>query len=189
MARVSRRFAVLCAALVMGAPGLAACSDDPPAASPPPSASPSATASSTAPSGPPTLPPEARGTTPEAAEAFVRYYVSLINYATVTLDTRALKRVSQPDCSTCQLIFNISQNMKAAGRSYEGGQWTIAELQPLPAPRGHRQVRALIRVAQLSVLSADGSTERVSGHDTSYVFDLVKRAESWSVARMVGRSR
>ena len=76
--RVLRRsaFGALALTLALGAAG---CSDEAaPSGSPVPSDSSSATPSASVPA----LPDAARGRSPEAAEAFVRHYVDLINYAT-----------------------------------------------------------------------------------------------------------
>ncbi|GAA1926668.1 DUF6318 family protein [Nocardioides marmoribigeumensis] len=186
MVQVSR-VGGLAAAAVLALPVLAACSDDPPAAAPPPSASSSPT-SSAAPSGPPTLPAAAKGTTPAAAKAFVRYYVSLINYTSDNLDSAEMARRSEAQCKTCRLIFRIVRNMNEAGRRYEGGHWVIDSMEELPSAAGHRQVRALINVDDLQVVFPSGKRKNVRANRTSYTFDLVLRGGSWSVAQIVGVS-
>ncbi len=132
MAQVSR-LTGLAVALVLGLPALVACSDDPPAASPPPTAAsaPSPTASTTppaTPSGPPTLPAAARGTTPAAAKAFVRYYVSLINYGLETLDSAPLGARSSQSCAFCDGIEKALTRMKRAEGTYSGGRWHLLKM-------------------------------------------------------------
>ncbi len=117
------RLAGSTATLVLALPILAACSDDPPSASPPPSASSSsAPTESASPSGPPTLPAAAKGTTPAAAKAFVRYYVDLINYGLETLDSEPLRARRRHALRLVHLVSSTpSMILKRRQGSYEGG--------------------------------------------------------------------
>jgi len=109
-------------ALVAVAGSLAACSDDDP---PPPPAS-TATAppsTSAAPSASATLPtaPEAKPT-PEGAEAFVRYFWDVYNYAYQTLDTAPLAAISGSACKFCSSTEREVANLKAARKRVVGGE-------------------------------------------------------------------
>jgi len=143
----------LVAALVLGVPALTACSDDPPSGSPPPSTSSSPSASSptatSSPTGPPTLPASARGTTPEAAEAFVRHYVDLINYGLETLDSEPLRASSNPDCDACRNLVEALDLTERAAGSHSGGRWTLSDLTVVPeTARGLSQVRAVVGISR-----------------------------------------
>ncbi len=54
----------------------------------------------------PTLPPEAEGSSPKAAKAFVGYYIELLNYAMVTGDTDAFRAAAR-GCGGCDDVFAI----------------------------------------------------------------------------------
>lgn len=51
--------------------------------------------------GPPDLPAAGQEGTLEGAEAFVRHYIDLLNYASGTGDTKALAEVSDRECGGC----------------------------------------------------------------------------------------
>ena len=184
MAQVSRSGALV-GALVLALLVLAGCSDDPPSGSPPPSTSSSPTSSASTPSGPPTMPAAAKGRTAEAAEAFVRYYVDLINYATATLDTSAMEAVSLRSCENCQSIVTIAKNMKDGGRHYEGGRWDVASVEEVSAPSGTRTFQMVVRVGDLKVVAADGGVDTVEAKRTLVTVG-VRRDGGWKVAEFQG---
>lgn len=155
----------LAAALV-----LSGCSDDDP---PDPPASPSASGTPTAPSSsatataPPTQPalPEAATKATEAgARAFIAYYWDLINYAQVTGDVKALKKVSARNCSGCSAgLEGISDVYRKGGR-VEGGEYSVQvkKLKELDGPSSAYLLEALITADNKAqtIVKADGSKHR-----------------------------
>lgn len=122
---------VIVGALVAGCGGASPSSEPTASASATPTPTPSAgpTESPTdEPSGVPTAIPTAIPTAPPAertavgAQAFVRYYVDVVNRAFATGETAALKKRSAKDCKTCaNWLYNITQVYGAGGR-ISGGQ-------------------------------------------------------------------
>ena len=115
-----RVFLVLAAAaLVMGG---SACSDDadPEAAPPDP---PTPAVSTTPASGPvaPTLPPEAEGDDAAAAEAFVRFYWEMADYAQATGDVSGLGRLAAAECIQCTAGQEFVSDVYARGGEIRGG--------------------------------------------------------------------
>jgi hypothetical protein len=120
--------ACLCAAF------LTACSPSSPEAgrpntAPPPSAPTTSTpsgqssgtpASAAAPTTPPARPPAAGGLTLTSAEAFVRYYVSLLNYASATGDTGPLLSASDSGCHQCRVYANYVGRINGANGGLSG---------------------------------------------------------------------
>ncbi|GAA3802317.1 DUF6318 family protein [Nocardioides panacisoli] len=100
------KWLLLCTVLVLG---LSACDSDADGANPASTFSPTAStdatppSSSSTPSGPvePRLPAAARTATKAGAEAFVRYYWDVVNYAQLTGDTRLLRGLHMPSCDAC----------------------------------------------------------------------------------------
>jgi len=83
---------------------LGACSgDDPEPELAPPSSSAPSSPSTTAVSGPiePTMPAAARGTDAAAAEAFVKFYWEMVNYAQATGDVEGLRGLTDESCTAC----------------------------------------------------------------------------------------
>jgi hypothetical protein len=71
----------------------------------------------------PVLPVQARGTSVQSAEAFVEYYVALLNHAMVTGDTQTLRAASLDDCSGCADYEDFIDRLHSAGGSYESKGW------------------------------------------------------------------
>lgn len=118
--------------VVVLATWLSGCESD--AASPPPmetsTRSPSATPSPTPIA--PTLPAEAKGTTEASAEAFVRHYIDVTNYAMATGDTAALRAVSGSSCVSCQGVIDRIDSVYGAGGSIESGGWELRSVSVVP---------------------------------------------------------
>jgi hypothetical protein len=126
----------MAAALVAGA-SLAGCSDDsddPPDSGLPaesevtePTSSPT-DSEPTEPTGPrpPQLPDAATAPGKAGAKAFVAYYIRLLNYASWTGDTQAL-RSRAPDCTGCGSYARLYEKTYRNGGWFKGGAWTPIE--------------------------------------------------------------
>lgn len=117
---------------------LAGCGDDD---DPQPRMSPSSATSSDSPTSSPsadateepTLPPEAEGNDEAAAEAFIRYYYDVVNYAQRTGDVTTLKSHSLPSCQACTDGANFLRDMYANGGEQVGGDYEVQEVQVFQA--------------------------------------------------------
>ena len=133
---VTRRWTLrLVAGLAAGAVVLSGCSERQEANDtlPGADASPSASEPSLPPLGPPDLPMPAEARTQDAAgaEAFVRYYIDLINRTSTVMDAAPLREFSD-GCADCNRIATAVEEDIAAGYRYEGGILSITEIaQPL----------------------------------------------------------
>jgi hypothetical protein len=126
---VTRRWTLrLAAGLAAGAVALSGCSERQGANDtlPGADASPSASEPSLPPLGPPDLPMPAEARTQDAAgaEAFVRYYIDLINRTSTVMDAAPLREFSQ-SCEDCNRIASVVEEDAASGRQYSGGLITI----------------------------------------------------------------
>ena len=94
---------------------------------PPASATPSA--EELPPLGPPDfpVPDEARTKDAAGAEAFLRYYVDLLNRQRPLLDGEPLQDLG-PNCQTCARIAKNYEEAAAAGHRYEGGELTLNDV-------------------------------------------------------------
>lgn len=183
-----RRARVVGSALVvaLGAIWLSGCDSD--AAAPPPmetsTRSPSATPSPTPTA--PTLPAEAKGTTEASAEAFVRHYIDVLNYAGRSGDTAALSALSADTCESCLNIISRIDNVYAAGGSIEGDGWAVFEIN---AVRGQPLRLPILEVGvNLSpqVLRADATAqpEEFEGGRQAMTFRLQTVDGTWMVQRL-----
>jgi hypothetical protein len=125
------RLAALLAATTLVAAG---CSDDDPEPriDPTPGTSPTGSASpspSTArPSVQPSEPPEADNRDLAGAEAFIRYFWDLANYAQSTGDTSTLRRLGSESCGGCNGAFDFIDEVYSAQGTIKGGKYTLGRL-------------------------------------------------------------
>ncbi|KRB73040.1 hypothetical protein ASE01_19895 [Nocardioides sp. Root190] len=174
------------AVVLVAALALAGCSDDDPP-DPQPSAgtsgtpSPSPSATPTAEPKEPALPDAATKATEAGARAFITYYWDLINYAQVTGDVKALKKVSGPNCTGCSAgLKGISEVYREGGR-VEGGEYSvqIKKLNELDGPSTTYLLEALLTADNQAqtIVNADGSEHRSRAGSAD-----IAVAVSWSAA-------
>jgi hypothetical protein len=73
------------------------------------------------------VPDEARTKDAAGAEAFVRYYIELLNRQQALPDGEPLRALS-PDCETCLRIARAFDEAATAGHTYNGGELTLNEI-------------------------------------------------------------
>jgi hypothetical protein len=168
---------------------IAGCTDD--AASPKPlpsasSAAPSSASSSASPTGVPSMPAEARGTTAASAEAFVRHYVDLINYAMASGDTTQVTKLATANCSGCSVISKSIGAVYAKSGTVRGGRWEIRGLEPIKStPTNAPRLRLRIHISKQVVIaspSAEPSTSVPS--DGHLEVRLARSGGAWKVREM-----
>ncbi len=130
---MTRRWTLrLAAYLVAGTAVLTGCSEKQEAAQTLPSTSSAAPTEDELPSlGPADLPMPAEARTQDAAgaEAFVRYYIELINRTSTVMDAQPLRDLSD-GCRDCDRIADNVERDSAAGYRYGGGTVTITYAGP-----------------------------------------------------------
>jgi hypothetical protein len=146
-------------ALLVGVAVLTGCSDGATANEtlPPISSSPAETTESLPPLGPPDLPmpAEAREQTPAGAEAFIRYYMDVYNWAQAHMNVTYMRQLSR-DCDTCARIMGEIENDAATGYSYRGGQVTVDYVDATDHQTAAVEAVFSISQAQLAVLDNTG---------------------------------
>lgn len=75
----------------------------------------------------PPMPPEAQEMTNEGAEAFVRYWFDLANYAQATGDTDPLMAQSGPECDMCAALRDGVEASYHDGGRVIGTLWTLTQ--------------------------------------------------------------
>jgi len=155
---VTRRWSLLVAGLVVGVIVLSGCSEKKQANESLPTASSSATEEELPPLGPEDLPMPAEARTQDAAgaEAFVRYYIDLINRTSTVMDAAPLREFSD-GCADCNRISTATEEAAAAGQDYEGGEMTVLQSgQPL-IEGDTAQLALRVDQADFRVLDSSGS--------------------------------
>lgn len=130
----------------------------PPASSPSSASATSAVADATLPPlGPPdfAVPVGAREQTPAGVEAFVRYYVELINRTSQAMDPQYLRQFSD-GCEACSRIADDTERDAVAGYFYRGGAITIRSVAPATVQAPVGEIAFLADQAPLSVVDSNG---------------------------------
>ncbi|MEJ5913550.1 DUF6318 family protein, partial [Pseudokineococcus sp. 1T1Z-3] len=127
----------------------------PPAPTSPTASEPTPTAEPT--QTPPPLPPEAGTGDAVGAEAFIRHFFDVSNYAYRTGDTEPLREISDPECRTCSLTLEDVDLTYQKGNVIDGGQVTLTSVLAVdPGPSGRVVARIVILQSDIFERDADG---------------------------------
>ena len=123
---VNRSRTAFTALSILSMLAVGACSGDDPEpkiADPSPTSSLPTSPSTTAASSPvePTMPPGAQGTDAAAAEAFVKFYWEMVNYAQATGDLSGLKSLASEACAACRAGTDYLDRVFGSDGIIEGG--------------------------------------------------------------------
>ena len=170
---VIRTRTVLGAMSCLSVLALAACAGEEPqpklAPSPSPSAAPSPSSSPPEPVEP-TMPAAARGTDAAAAEAFVKFYWEMADYAQATGDLEGLRGMGHDHCSACQQALDFLESVAARNGRIRGGETTVAVVTSAPVgDTGERRVVRFDLTSTRQVVDLPGQA-----HDEVYPAGTVK---------------
>jgi Family of unknown function (DUF6318) len=181
-----RRCLVLCA-------GLAACddgSDDPPDSGLPSKSeltesTPASTATEPWPT-PPELPENATRNTSDAAAAFVRHYIALLDYAAHTGDVGPMNQLSTPTCTGCRDDASLYRRLYAKGGWARGGRRQVANIKGiLPVRPEDLEVSVAVKRAKGTYRSREGAGIKTFPANVDVLhFYLVRTEDRWAVARV-----
>ncbi|WP_424991755.1 DUF6318 family protein [Nocardioides ochotonae] len=181
-----RRVCLVVAAAVLVA-GAAACSEDPdPQVAPPDPPTPTVT--TTPASGPvaPTLPPEAEGDDAAAAEAFVRFYWEMVNFAQRTGDVAPLDELGSEACTACAGGAAGIRETYERGGTIEGGRATVLSARgtEISSSLGRAfVVMARVETSRQRVVVPGAEDIRRRGGVVRFQFVVQRRDGRWAVAR------
>lgn len=183
MRRLSHVVATVTSVAVMSL--LAGCGGDNPAPSAEPS-EPSAATKAAPAADPPSLPLQATRNTKAGAAAFVRHWVSVLNYAGETGDTAELRSLSTRDCVRCAALWEGINGVYQAGGRIEGGGWTVLGTKQYGPTQNRYFVDAFIRSGPQTLRSSsDAEAQRLPGVDRRLRAFVLKRvAVGWRVAEL-----
>lgn len=170
---------------------LAGCSEDPSDGSdrPTSSATPSTPSeSTTAASGEPTPPPLPDAATRggrKGAEAFLRHYWELVNYAQETGDTAPLRAVQADGCDGCNGGNDWIEKVYAEGGRIEGGHYTVraADAHKTPSRTGWL-AGATVHMTRETVSGAGDLDATYPSGRSSWIFTLQFADDSWRVTSL-----
>lgn len=174
----------LLAACLLGMLVLSGCGGSP-AEEPTKAASPSPTKTTPA---VPELPQTATKNTDEAATAFTRHYIDLLNLAQATGSTEGAMRASLETCKGCTAALTKVENLQKMGATIEGGAWALKKASVVARPEGPAGSNPTAVVA--AEIDADEQVVREPGKSPTtypagrvkYFFTLSWTDTGWKVA-------
>jgi len=151
----------------------------PPQSSSPPSNPPSTAATPPPPAAPP-LPATATQDTPAGAQSFARYWLSVLDYATTSGDTKLLRQVA--NCSGCNALADGIDTLRRDGGHTTGGKITVSKSNIASFAVGRA---ALVDVtydrAGRTVVSAPGAQQALAPEPNTRLLITLRRTGSWLV--------
>lgn len=132
-------------------------------ASPSPTPTPSAVYKPADASGPaqnvpvPVLPEVAKTETKEGAEAFAKYWFSVLSYSYETGETESLTAASGPDCTFCKGLVDNIESAWSEGKWVSGGQIEIPAATAKVQKGEPAYVTLQVLQKQVSIHNPDGS--------------------------------
>lgn len=163
---------------------LAGCGGNP-EASPPPTPSATASPSASPSAEPPEMPAAAKVDGRRGTEAFVRYYVELINFAGSSGQTRPLLQSSADDCVKCRDLASGIDEIYASGGRIVGGGWTVADLRHYGRTQGRYFVDVVIDSSPQTLERADGTSQSFPGAQNRLrAFVLERKQGTWIVSEL-----
>lgn len=180
------------AILLVGALLLSACTGDEPE---PTGSTSSSSPTSEPPSETATAEPIPTSTVPEmpqaatvgdaaGAEAFVRHWIELLNYAYATNDLGPVTAISDAQCDACSSIFSVIRRRASVDQRLEGGLIEVVSVRS-PPPDDTGLVGVSVRFVQGdgTEIGSDGSSEAVEGSEPdNYGFALIFEEGAWTMA-------
>lgn len=176
---------------------LGACSDNERVAAPSTSATPAPSSSATTPaSTPPTptgsappkhdeplLPELAKERSQDGAEAFVRHYVTVLNYSFQFNDPRPLRPISANSCAVCAELIKAVEAARRKGGLKVGAMWHPQDLSFIPTQPVSKPIALVtIRVGKGSYKSErDDPLQSIEPHTINQEYRLTRSAGHWLI--------
>ncbi len=135
----------------------------------------------------PTLPAAAEGDSVRSAEAFVRHYIELLNYAMTTGDTKAFRSASR-DCEGCDRYAELFEEVTQAGGYSRTRGWSPTYL---GVSRQAAFFTALVdvRAAKLRLKPSEEAKVQIADPDRYGLRLTIRRDDNtWSVHEFASTS-
>ncbi|MBD1591729.1 hypothetical protein HC744_06710 [Arthrobacter sp. S1_S22] len=136
----------------------------------------------------PVLPEVAKTETKEGAEAFAKYWFSVLSYSYETGDVDAFESIEPPTCPACQKVKEVVVNWNSEGRWLVGGKLTtpVADTTFDKDEAGNYKVAVQVHQEPLSYMRADGTIARTDPQmpDQGNLLVLAYKNGAWSVAEL-----
>lgn len=145
---------------------------------------PSASEATAEPTGPvePDLPAAAKAPTRAGVEAFVRYYIKLLNFAGRTGETTELERRAS-GCTSCDSLASAFRKTYAQGGEYDTRGWQVDSQFTVRDSRGIWVSLLEVRQTPMTwIRRAGAEPERFPSKRLNLRFELRRLRHGWSVS-------
>lgn len=123
--------------------------------------------------GVPEMPAEAMEDTEAGAEAFVKYYIDIVNYTGRYPRAGLLDSLAKPECETCDNLEQVVYDLIDSNKHYDGDNAVVQEIEALPSEGGYRVFMSSASPSYKIIGEAQGAPEDVTeGPITEVVFKL-----------------
>lgn len=132
----------------------------------------------------PTLPAAAMHVTSAGAEAFIRYFWALVNYAQKTGDVATLRSVVVDTCPVCISAIDFVDEVYQQGGRITGGRYSVED-ESASREGGAWTVRAQVHVGVQHVVDAGDLDETFTPGTRLHVLTLTHHKSGWQVTDWV----
>lgn len=130
---------------------------------------------------PPELPRAARQDSLAGAEAFVRHYVELLNYASATGKVGSLNDAAR-NCTGCGKYADLYRETYAEGGYMKGGGWTPTAIDLVRQDEIVTVAFLTVRASRMHYKLSSDSEQKVGRSDVfRFRLELTRDAEEWKV--------
>jgi len=138
------------------------------------------------PTGPsePELPATAKAESRAGAEAFVRYYIELLNFAGRTGNTTELKRHAS-GCTSCENLASAFRRTYEQGGSYDTQGWRVYSQFTVPGSNGAWASLLEVRQTPMTwIRKAGAEPEQFPAKRLNLRFEVKRLSDRWSVTEL-----
>lgn len=138
--------------------------------------------SATPPVEEPSMPPAARAPGRAGAEAFVRYYIDLVNYSGLTGDIGEME-LAASGCVSCKSLAEAFETTYERGGAYRTEGWRIQSQFTLRQPDG--EWASLLKVNQAPMVwvkAAAAEPQRFEAKQLNLRVALKRQEDEWKIA-------
>ncbi len=101
------------------------------------------------------VPDEARTKDAAGAEAFLRYWIELLNHQQAIPEGQPIRLLGQ-ECEECSRVANAFDEAAAAGQTYEGGTVTLTEVSEPELMTNRAEINFAVQVEAVSLTDSLG---------------------------------
>jgi hypothetical protein len=136
----------------------------------------------------PVLPEVAKTETKEGAEAFSRYWFSVLSYSYETGDIALFESIAPNPCEACQKVSKVIRDWHSEGRWLVGGKLStpVSNTTFSKSQNGTYQVAVQVHQEPLSYMRADGTVARTDPQapDQGNLLVLTYGEGEWSMVEL-----